>query len=55
MSQIFDPVYMSLQEAEEQFVKMRESIESNKPPGDFSNQYNVLQMLLFIETFKVRH
>ncbi|CAH8649695.1 unnamed protein product [Schistosoma haematobium] len=33
VSQIFDPVYMSLQEAEEQFVKMRESIESNKPPA----------------------
>ncbi|XP_018653897.1 putative zinc phosphodiesterase [Schistosoma mansoni] len=33
VSQIFDPIYMSLQEAEEQFVKMRESIESNKPPA----------------------
>ncbi|CAH8591840.1 unnamed protein product [Schistosoma turkestanicum] len=30
VSQLFDPFYMSLQEAEEQFVKMRESVESNK-------------------------
>nr|CAH8868868.1 unnamed protein product [Trichobilharzia regenti] len=31
VSQVFDPLYMSLKEAEDQFAKMRESLKLNKP------------------------
>ncbi|VDQ07390.1 unnamed protein product [Trichobilharzia regenti] len=48
VSQVFDPLYMSLKEAEDQFAKMRESLKLNKPQA--VKQKAAIQSKIMINT-----